>query len=98
MPPAEIGDLADLWAVGDCPPVQARLHVLVAKARGVAEQLGELTVFAADLERARAHLALPELACVPVVLGIYRVCQASTMLGWRRVDARTTSSAATRIC
>jgi DNA-binding transcriptional MerR regulator len=67
VPLTEIAELVEVWATGDCPPVQTRLAALVeTKAREVNEQLAELSTFAADLDRARAHLTgEPAPTCGP---------------------------------
>ena len=53
----EITELAELWDADSCAPVQHRLTGLVEeKARQVAEQIAELTAFAAQLEEVRTRL------------------------------------------
>lgn len=53
----EITELAELWDADSCAPVQDRLTGIVEdKTRQVAEQIAELTAFAAQLEEVRMRL------------------------------------------
>ena len=53
----EITELAELWDSDACAPVQDRLtNIVDQKARQVAEQIAELTEFAAQLEQVRTRL------------------------------------------
>lgn len=54
----EITALAELWDADACAPVQDRLIDIVdQKARQVAQQIAELTEFAAQLEEVRTRLS-----------------------------------------
>lgn len=64
----EITELATLWDDDACAPVQHRLTGIVEdKARQVAEQIAELTAFAAQLDAVRKRLdsSSPDGACGP---------------------------------
>jgi DNA-binding transcriptional MerR regulator len=63
LPLDGIRELVAAWEDGPCTAVKARLEeLLAARSRDVAERIGELTAFGADLARARDDLAAPSPA------------------------------------